>query len=285
MIDKKYLLTSKQMAEFVARGFLRFDELVPEALNTAIMAEIDANAIKGETAGTPLSECYKGSSIRKMLDMPEIQGLIHSLVGANPLFDHDAIHVREPNQGSAQGMHADSIIDTRMDFDIQIMYFPHDIPLEMGGTLLLPGSQYRKVNEMDIARYQNMLGQIPMVCKAGSILVLHHGIWHCGRQNKTNQKRYMFKVRLNPQEPQVQLWNTDDLESAKGGRELYAGHKDENDIQYILSKFEPWFEDASGRLEIVNRIKQWRFLTGDNSFDVHYWMSRLENRPSQGKAA
>lgn len=280
-MTKQHLLTNHQMAQFVARGFLRFDELVPDELNKAVMAEIDAGGIKGAPSGTPLSQCYSGSTIRTLLDMPEIQGIIQSLVGSDPLFDHDAVHVREPNQGSAQGMHADSIIDTRLDFDIQIMYFPHDIPLEMGGTLLLPGSQYRRVNEMDIARYQNMLGQISMVCKAGTILVLHHGIWHCGRQNKTDQKRYMFKVRLNPQEPQVRLWNTDGLEEAKGNRELFAGHRDENDIQYILSKGEPWFENASGRLEVVNRIKQWRFITGDDDFDAHYWLSRLENRPNR----
>jgi hypothetical protein len=50
-----------------------------------------------------------------------------------------------------------------------------------------------------------------------------------------------------------------------------------------LSKFEPWFENASGRLEIVNRTKQWRFLTGDDNFDVHYWLTRLENKPSEGR--
>ncbi len=281
-MDKKYLLNSTQMAQFVAQGYLRFDELVPNELNQAIMAEIDAGSIKGAPAGTPLSQCYQGSAIKQMLELPEIQGLITSLVGEDPLFDHDAVHVREPNEGKAQGMHADSIIDTRLDFDIQIMYFPHDLPLEMGGTLLLPGSQYRKVNEMDIARYQNMLGQVPMVCKAGSILVLHHGIWHCGRQNKTNQRRYMFKVRLNPQVKQQRLWNTDDLtENYAEPKEIFAGKQDENDIQDILSKSEPWFETASGRLEIVNRVKQWRFLTGDDNFDVHYWLTRLENKPSQ----
>ena len=42
MVDKKYLLTTKQMAEFVARGFLRFDELVPDEINQAAMAEFDA---------------------------------------------------------------------------------------------------------------------------------------------------------------------------------------------------------------------------------------------------
>ena len=280
MIDKKHLLNSRQMAEFVARGFLRFDELVPDDINQAVMQDIDSNAIKGAPAGTPLSQCYRGTAVRAMLDLPPIQGLIHSLVGADPLFDHDAVHVREPNEGRAQGLHADSIIDLRTHFDVQIMYFPHDVPLEMGGTLLLPGSHFRRVNEMDVAAYQNMRGQIPMVCKAGSILALHHGIWHCGRQNKTNRRRYMFKVRLNPAERQLRLWNTDDLdEDYRAHREIFAGGQD-GGVQDILGRQEPWFEAASGRLEIVNRVKLWRFLTGDETFDVHYWLTRLENMPA-----
>ena len=281
MIDKQYLLNSYQMAEFVARGFLRFDELVPDAINQAVMRDIDRNAIQGAPAGTPLSQCYAGTAIRDMLDLPPIQGLIHSLVGADPLFDHDAIHVREPNQGRAQGLHADSIIDLRTHFDIQIMYFPHDVPLEMGGTLLLPGSHFRRINEADIAGYQNMRGQIPMVCKAGAVLILHHGIWHCGRQNKTDRRRYMFKLRLNPAERQLRLWNTDDLdESYRSHQEIFTEKRGQNSIQDILSQREPWFEAASGRLEIVNRIKLWRFLTGDDGFDVHYWLTRLENMPA-----
>lgn len=281
MIDRQFLLNSQQMAEFVARGFLRFDELVPDEINEKVMRDIDNQAIKGAAAGTPLSQCYAATAIREMLDLPQIQGLIHSLVGEDPLFDHDAIHVREPNQGRAQGLHADSIIDLRTHFDIQIMYFPHDVPLEMGGTLLLPGSHFRKVNEMDIAGYQNMRGQIPMVCNAGSILVLHHGIWHCGRKNKTDRRRYMFKLRLNPAVRQLRLWNTDDLdENYRAHQEIFTGAREADNVQNILSQLEPWFEAASGRLEIVNRIKLWRFLTGDENFDVHYWMSRLENLPA-----
>ena len=37
MVDKKYLLDSTQMANFVADGFLRFNELVPKALNEAAL--------------------------------------------------------------------------------------------------------------------------------------------------------------------------------------------------------------------------------------------------------
>lgn len=282
MVDKQYLLNSKQVASFVARGFLRFDELVPQAINDAVMAEIDAGTIKAAPAGTPLSQCYpEPSAIGHMIRMPEIQGIIQSLVGPDPLFDHHAVHVRQANEGQAQGMHGDSIIDTRMHFDIQLMYFPHDVPLEMGGTLIVPGSQYRRINEMDIARYQNFLGQIPMVCKAGSVLALHHGIWHCGRQNKTDRKRYMYKIRLNPRVRQLRLWNTDDLPTDSGKHKAIFTRETNaiEDIQTILGRQEPWFEDAGGRLEVVNRVKMWRFLTGDNNFDVHYWLTRLENMP------
>ena len=37
MVGKEYLLNSIQMAQFVARGFLRFDELIPKEINEAIM--------------------------------------------------------------------------------------------------------------------------------------------------------------------------------------------------------------------------------------------------------
>lgn len=280
-VNKKYLLTTRQMASFVAQGFLRFDELIPDDINKAVMAEFDAG-VPNHAAGTPLSQCYpEPSALGHMLRRPEVQGIIQSLVGPDPLFDHHAIHIRQPRENSAQGMHGDSIIDTRMHFDVQLMYFPHDVPLEMGGTLLVPGSHFRRINEMDIARYQNFVGQMPMVCKAGSLLALHHGIWHCGRRNQTDRVRYMYKIRLNPTVRQLKLWNTDDLDEANGNNKaIFTKVQNErDDVQTILGRQEPWFEDGSGRLEIVNRIKLWRFLTGDDSFDVHYWLTRLENMP------
>lgn len=284
MINKKYLLNSKQMASFVARGLLRFDEVVPAEINEAVMAEIDAGTIKAAAAGTLLSQCYPHpSAIGQMLRMPEVQGVIQSLVGPDPLFDHHAVHVRQANEGAAQGMHGDSIIDTRWHFDLQLMYFPHDVPLEMGGTLVVPGSHFRRINEGDIARYQNLLGQLPMVCKAGSLLALHHGIWHCGRQNTTDRLRYMYKIRLNPVVRQFRLWNTDDLtDDVSKHKPIFTAETNAvEDVQTILGRREPWFEDASGRLEIINRIKLWRFLSGDENFDVHYWLTRLENKPER----
>ncbi|MBT4979225.1 MAG: phytanoyl-CoA dioxygenase [Gemmatimonadetes bacterium] len=263
MVDKQHLLNSKQMAQFVADGLLRFDELVPDELNRAACAEMEAGVLRGK-AGVPMDELWQDLAIGQVIRLPAIQGMIDSLVGPGPLYDHHAVHTVNANHEHGQIWHADAIIDTRMHFDVQFFYFAHDTPREMGGTMFLPGSQYRRVSESDIARYQNFLGQMPMVCKAGTVAVAHHGIWHCAQPNLTDNKRYMFKLRLNPTVRQKKLWNTDDIDDAEIPGLLNANHR--------------WYGNEV-RLEAVNRIKMWRFLTGDDNFDLSYWLSRLENAP------
>ena len=263
MVDKQHLLNTKQMAQFVADGLLRFDELVPDELNRAACAEMEAGVLRGK-AGVPMDELWQDLAIGQVIRLPAIQGMINSLVGPGSLYDHHAVHTVNANHEHGQIWHADAIIDTRMHFDVQFFYFAHDTPREMGGTMFLPGSQYRRVSESDIARYQNFLGQMPMVCKAGTVAVAHHGIWHCAQPNLTDNKRYMFKLRLNPTVRQKKLWNTDDIDDAEISDLLNANHR--------------WYGNEV-RLEAVNRIKMWRFLTGDDSFDLSYWLSRLENAP------
>jgi len=263
MVDKQHLLNSKQMAQFVADGLLRFDELVPDELNRAACAEMESGVLRGK-AGVPMDELWQDLAVGQVIRLPAIQGMINSLVGPGSLYDHHAVHTVNANHEHGQIWHADAIIDTRMHFDVQFFYFAHDTPREMGGTMFLPGSQYRRVSESDIARYQNFLGQMPMVCKAGTVAVAHHGIWHCAQPNLTDNKRYMFKLRLNPTVRQKKLWNTDDIDDAEIPGLLNANHR--------------WYGNEV-RLEAVNRIKMWRFLTGDDNFDLSYWLSRLENAP------
>jgi hypothetical protein len=236
---------------------------VPEELNQAACAEMEAGGIRGK-AGEPLDGMWQDAAIGQVVRLPAIRGMIESLVGPGPLYDHHAVHTVDANHEHGQIWHADAIIDTRLHFDVQFFYFAHDTPREMGGTMFLPGSQFRRISESDIARYHNFLGQMPMVCKAGTVAVAHHGIWHCAQPNLTDNKRYMFKLRLNPTVRQKKLWNTDDLDDAEIPGLLNANHR--------------WYGNEV-RLEAVNRIKMWRFLTGDDKFDVSYWLSRLENAP------
>ena len=304
-------LTTTDMATFAARGFLRLDAVVPASVNAAFLDQVhdvpaDAvssirehygrilaeSVIPRVPAGTPLTEAYAADSpVRAVLDVPEVRGAITSLVGRAPVFDHHFLHITYPpafyraqgREPVSQHYHQDSTIDPRRAFDIQLMYFPHDTTAAMGGTRFLPGSHLRVVSETAIARYQNVRGQEHVVCPAGTVLILHHGIWHGGGVNRSDRLRYMFKIRLCPTEPQVRLWDTGDLPAPSGRppqRPIFwtaPGNADPDPVAAILTRPEPWFEQDTSRLEYVNRARLWRYLTGNPDFDVDYWLSRIEN--------
>lgn len=273
MTERQHLLSSVQMANFVADGLLRFDELVPPEINAEAMRDLEEKRINFgyEPQGQPLANLWRESSgFGAMIRLPQVQGILHSLVGPDPSYDHHCPHRVPPGHLEGQTWHADAIIDTRLHFDIQLFYFPHDTPREMGGTMFLPGSHLRRIHETDIGRYQNFLGQMPVVCKAGTLLVGHHGLWHCAQPNQTDRLRTMFKLRINPTVRQLRLWNTDDLDNSEIGGILFRNHR--------------WYGNDD-RLEYANRIKLWRFLTGNEQYDAHYWLTRIENKPERVIAA
>ncbi|MGA0840589.1 MAG: phytanoyl-CoA dioxygenase family protein [Pseudomonadales bacterium] len=308
--SKELRLDSRQMALFVARGFLRFDAVVPPPINAAFLAalgQVDtgdvasmrayygrimgSDAVPVVPAGTPLDQAYaQGSPLADLLALPQVRGAILSLVGQRPIFDHHFLHIAFPPAFyEAQGLrqvsqhnHQDSTIDPRSAFDIQIMYYPHEVTLDMGGTRYLPGSHLRLVSEAAIARYQNIRGQQHVVCPAGTVLFMHHGIWHGAGINRSDRLRYMFKIRMQPSERQRRLWNTADLPPpGQPQRPIFwtglGGHDDS--IDAILCRPEPWHEADTGRLEFINRVRFWQYLLDDPNVDADYWVRRIENDP------
>lgn len=267
LVERKHLLTSVEMAQFVANGAIRLDAVVPDELNSRAIGVLE-DGIPGHPYGTELEAAYPpGSFVRALLDVPAVAGAVQSLVGPGPRIDHHAVHVRPPHGGGAQNMHADAVIDTRHEgFDMQLMYYPHEVTLEQGGTLSVPGTHLRRVNESTIGRYHNLRGQTRLVCPAGTVVLLHHGMWHGGRRNDSDRRRYMFKIRFNPTVRQVRLWNTDDISSPE--------------VVQTLKTAAPWAPGGESRLELINRARLWRELTADPLFDMDYYLSREEMRPT-----
>jgi hypothetical protein len=264
--DAGLLLKARDMAAFTARGLLSFDALVPDEINQAVLAGIAAGTIgSGGYVGDAFADLWPGDHpLGRVFRLPRVRGIIASLVGPRPRHDHTALHTVGPRHRHAQAWHADATIDPRANFDIQVMYFPHDTPVEMGGTMLLPGSHLRQVHEFEVGRYQHIVGELPTVCPAGSIHVLHHGLWHRARGNATDRARSMLKLRLNPAWKQERLFDT-------------AGH-DGDEVARILLSGEPW-HGSDTRLEFINRLRLWRELTGDPACDPALWLSRLEASP------
>ena len=296
MIDTLNLLTTSQVAEFAAKGCLRFDGLIDNDLNQEFLdlfaEDIGSDdryvnrAIPNCKPGTYVSQAFpQDHPLSKILAQPVVAGTLKSLMGTNPIFDHHHVHMTFPNRSRVQTNHQDSTIDLRSkNFDIQMIYFPHEVNDKMGGTRYIPGTHLRTVHESQIARYQNIRGQIRVTCPAGTIIFFHHGIWHGGGKNTSDVPRIMYKLRLQPSGSQSLQWDTSDLteERIKSWQRpifhAFGKHK-EDDVPSKLMSHEPWFDNTS-RLEYMNRIRFWRTLLNDAEIDIDYWLTRVENEPA-----
>jgi Phytanoyl-CoA dioxygenase (PhyH) len=281
-------LTSEQVAEFISRGFLRFDGVVPEEINQLALQELrraEELSGRGTVDGIPsplderlfdsgksrLSEHFGQSpGIRAFCNLPIVRGAFESLVGPDPYHDSHAVHTRKRGTPS-QHLHADAIFDMRAAFDIQLMYYPQQVTKEGGGTMVVPGSHLRQVDGGTIARYQNFAGQVYMEGSRGSVLVVHNGIWHCGRRNRTDAVRYMFKVRLGARVRQIGLWDAGDLTDDDVRRRVWE----------TLYTLEPWFEGPAGNIERLQRLALFRRMSGDSKFgqgQLDDVIGRVENQ-------
>ena len=267
MSPKKILLTTREMAQFASQGFLRFDELIPRDLCDQLFKDIDNGEIsEREPAGAPFNEVWRDKPIREVFDHPRVSGMIESLVGPNPIYDHHHPHVTKRG-GAHQFIHADAEYDPRVGpFDIQLSFFPQDVTPDMGGTLFVPGSHFHRVHESQVGIYQNIVGMQQFSGKAGTVLVWHTNLWHSGRRNDSDNTRYMFKLRLNPAVKQQLLWDTDDLH--------------DSDSLSPLIDSQPWHGQQQ-RVFHMNVARFWRYLTNDPSFDLGFYWSRIENKPQE----
>ncbi|HJP30608.1 MAG: phytanoyl-CoA dioxygenase family protein [Candidatus Latescibacteria bacterium] len=262
-----HLLSATQMAQFVASGYLKFEDMVPRDLSAACRQEMESN--KGYLAvGTPFETTWPtGTALGDAFRLPQMEGMIESLVGPDPLYDHHAAHLVKAGVMRGPDMHQDSVLDYRENyFDIQLSLFPVDTPDEMGGTYLIPGTQFRNVRTGEIKMYQHMRGKVWANCKAGTVYVWNTRVWHGSRSNHTDQDRYMYKLRLNPTRPQVRLFDTSDLDNPGIGK--------------ILSHNHGW-EGNEHRYELMRRVQQWRFLSDQPDYDIgERFLRRREYNPA-----
>ncbi len=110
--------------------------------------------------GTPFEETWpKDTALGEAFRLPQVRGIIESLLGPDPLYDHHFAHLVAACSVKGPNLHQDSVIDFRENyFDIQLSLFPVDTPDEMGGTFLVPGTHFRNVRTGEIGGYHHITG-------------------------------------------------------------------------------------------------------------------------------
>lgn len=282
------LLTTAQVATFVARGFFPLPGIVPDDLNRAATDELhqilatwgSPDRPFAPSTGARLDEIYpEPSTIGAVLRHPVVAGALHSLLGPDPVFDHDFVHHKPAGDEFGQYLHQDAMVDPSLAFDVQLFYFPHEVLPGGGGTGFVPGTHLRRVHETDVGRYVHMAGERQWEGPAGSVVLFHQGLWHRGMPNPSEHERLMYKIRLNPTAPQVRHWDTGDLAAMQNGAEDHVFAKFRGDsVAAVLRHRERWLGEADYRLELANRAALWRYVTGDDEFDVDYYLTRTQAR-------
>ena len=287
-------LSTPQMASFVANGFLRFDDIVPADLNERAISELEQlnaerllpadahpDAMRPPASGTSLDDCYlEPSVIGEYLRLPQIRGIIESLVGAAPEFDHDWVHNIPAGSRYVQPLHVDATTDSvDQSFDIQLFWFCGDVAHGEGGTRFVPGSHLTRVRSSGLHRYQHIVGEQHVACSAGTVFVFHHGLWHSGQPNGGEASRWMHKIRLNPTEPQVRLWDLSDFEAHHNlSSDHFFATMQPGSVAETFRTWHPWMGVTDYRNDQIQRALLWRHLSGDEAFDVDYYLTRLEQR-------
>lgn len=284
--DDVKLLTTRQMAEFVRDGFLEFPSVIDADTNASALAEMarrhrDRASSPPPDTLTPLSQCYPDPSpFGLVLRNPTIAGAIRSLLGPEPAFDHDWTHRIEPHWPHQQQLHVDAKQDSDVpSFDIQLFYFPHDVGQAEGGTRFVPGTHLRRVEPGEVGRYQHILGERRFSGPAGTVVAMHHGMWHAGQRNPVERPRWMHKYRFNPTTPQVRHWDLSDFTDIHNDPvdHMFATMRD--DTAATMFRFRhKWMTISASRIETVQRARLWRYLTGDETYDVDYYLGRIERR-------
>lgn len=297
MPAENHKLTTAEVARFVADGYLRFDALIPDAINQQVIAELqplevnklqqmfgqpaDAGGPPMPASLTPLSQCYPQPSVLgKMLRLPQVQGIIESLVGPDPLFDHDFVHRLPAGSEYQQHLHVDAVIDSAdPTFDIQLFYFPRDVAPNAGGTRFVPGTHLRRTRAEGVSRYQHIMGEQQYNGVAGTVMVFHQGLWHAGQPNPSDTDRWMYKIRLNPSGSQVKRWDTSDFDDVQNDASDHTfALMRQDSVAHIFRTMQPWQKGHESRYEQMQRAHLWRYLSDDPAFDVDYYHTRIEQR-------
>lgn len=204
MADIKPTMDDDGVMDFVANGYCVLGGVVDSPFNRRCK-DTDPGPAK-ELVGSP-------DFIREVLLHPEVAGVARALLGRNFLVPTGGHHhlIEEPFEG--QNWHSDGISGGGLEIkELQCYYYPMDVNLEDGPTIILPGSHCRAVNRDAIAHYGNIVGQIPLVVKAGTVVLTRYGIWHKAGPKLNYNPRSMIKFSYLRQSQPQRDWLIDSEE-------------------------------------------------------------------------
>ena len=91
----------------------------------------------------------------------------------------------------------------------------------------------------------------------------------------------MYKIRLNLRVSQVRCWDMSDYKQMHNSPDDHTfAVMRQDSVAQVLRTMQPWQKGHEARYEQMQRARLWRYLSGDNAYDVDYYHTRIEQRAS-----
>ena len=198
MIDIVPTLDDDDVMDFVFTGYVLLEGVVAD----------DFNRQCEEISRGRMHEFSHSSEFRRhVLLHPRVAGVVRSLLGPDfyvPTRAHN--HLFEaPHHG--QTWHSDGLTEVGWGVThLQCYYYPQEVAIDDGPTMILPGSHCRLIDREAIAHYGDILGQVSLTVPAGTVGITRYGIWHKAGPKVNARRRSMIKFSYFRSQPPARDW-------------------------------------------------------------------------------
>ena len=199
------LLEDDLVLRFINHGSLTFRPRFPDGFHAHITDEL--GKLKNNPGNRLLDEVPE---LNEVVRHPDVHRFLVSLLGPEFQLHPHRHFYHNPTKSNSQGWHVDAATPDHMLRGLILFYYPHDVDVRMGPTVLVPGTHFRDAPMDRLACYGNIKGQKNFVGPAGTLALLHPDLWHARSLNRSENSRYMVKFMLSrPDEPTEPTWSHD----------------------------------------------------------------------------
>lgn len=210
---QSHLLGDEAMLHFLIRGFHVVKTGVAPEIHTQILEDAKVAVSEGNPGNDIL---HKVPGLHEIYKDPAMVGALTSILGDSYVMHcHRHCHLNRAGNEGKPFFHQDGSTRRFAGWSrpwrrhhrprtVMAISYPHETPVEMGPTGVIPGTPYHN------ARLENSFDyEFPFaVIDPGDVLLVHFDLWHRVSTNSSDRDRYMMKFLFKPtEEPVAPSWN------------------------------------------------------------------------------
>ena len=204
------LLDDEAVRRFVIEGVMVIPSGLPAHFHARMVKALDET---NRATTNPRSRILDAvPDLHIVNQAPPVRGALVSLLGKNARMHPYTVSHCNPPGTPGELWHQDSAFDRPSEpWRLTLFYYPTAVTNDMGPTVVVPGTQYRRVSNIDLHRYGRITSEQRLTVNAGDVVLMHYDLWHRGTSNTSQQTRYMVKMVFERVEaPRAPSWRAGD---------------------------------------------------------------------------